>query len=476
MTDPQYPTDEELLLCSPDAERAVIGAVIISQGEAFHECRLELPDGAVEFHTVRWQWVWQAFEKMIANKTPIDLLTLSQQLESDGKLEDIGGSAELTGLVNAVPFSLNARAYAVIVHDFYFRRSMVKAANQVAAAAYDKTINRDQVTSNATTAINQVVRSTSNGRMVTISDSIAAVDRIIEANSKLDKFPGIPTPLIDLNKMMGGGAQKTDVNLLIGRPGQGKTSLLMQIAMHAAKYKVGESVFDDGKGYGMREDVFEYNHVAIFTMEMPHEQLTMRLLAQLANIDFQMLRAGKLRDNQWEAYYKAISDLSELDIYIEFIPGCTPSYMRSRCEILSSQGMLDLVCVDSLNLMQSDVNFGRRTDLATDYCAIQLKNIAAEFNVPIWAAHQMNRGIEHRGENAKPKLSDMNEGGEKPVDGTFFIHHELVDPDEKIAQDTRIKSSSIICEKQRNGPVGEIPVFFKQDRFKFCDVATIKLN
>lgn len=475
MTDTSQPEPEAPASVIPhnrEAEEATVGAVLINPKIFFDIQFLTAND----FYIHRNKWIWEAYIRLNEQRTPVDLLTLSEELDRMGLLAEVGGSAYLTSLINQVPSSLNAASYARIVEGHAIRRNMISAANTIAKAAYDESTKIAEVFSKAATAVNQVVRSANSSKLITIAESIAKVDRMVEANSKLEHMPGIQTPLVDLNRLMGGGAQKTDVNVLAGRPGQGKTSLLMQIALHAAKYKIGEEVLDTGSGSVERLDVYQRNHVVIFTMEMPDEQLTLRLLSQLANIDFHMLRAGKLKDYEWAAYYKAISDLSELDIYMEFVPGCTPSYMRSRCEIMAAQGTLDLVCVDSLNLMESDIDFRGRTDLKTDECAKQLKNIAADFNISLWATHQMNRGIEHRGDKSKPKLSDMNEGGEKPVDGIFFIYHELADPEEKITGKSRIAASAIMCEKQRNGPTGEIPVVFKQDRFKFENCTTIKLN
>jgi replicative DNA helicase len=470
-------TDGALLLHNREAEEAVVGSVLINE-EVFHDCRVILTEGAKEFGIHRNGFIWRAFEELVSAGTPIDLLTLSEQLQRNGQLEDVGGSAYLTSLISQVPSTLNAASYASIVHSYSLRRQMIFAADEIAKAAYDMKSTMDEVASRSTTSLNLVLRRTSSGRMVSISDSVALADKTIETNSQQEGMPGIQTPLADLNKLMGGGAQKSDANLIAGRPGQGKTSLLLQIAAHAAKYKIGETVETEDGGYGRRVNVFKYHHVAVFSGEMPHEQLTMRLLSMLSGIDYQTLRGGKLKDEQWEPYYMAISELSSLDVYIDDTPKPRPSYIRSRCEILASQGQLDMVCVDSLNLMTSDVDFRGRTDLATDYNAQELKNIAREFDVPVWAAHQFNRYIERRGSNSKPSLADLAEGGERPVDGVFFIYHEYNTDkeDDPITADTLIKSSSIVVGKQRNGPTGEVPVYFNKKRFKFESVSRIKLN
>jgi len=264
------------------------------------------------------------------------------------------------------------------------------------------------------------------------------------------RWCGIPTPLIDLNSVLGGGAQKTDLNLIVGRPGLGKTSLLLQIARHAAKYKIENRM------------EMKHNHVVFFSLEMPTDQLAMRILSQMTGIDFQLIRSGKIPADRQEDYYAALTELSSLNITLDFKPAATPSYIRSRCETLAAQGPLDLIIVDSLNLMRSDVDFRGRIDLATDYNAQELKNIASEFNIPSWASHQMNRDIERRGQNAKPTLADLREGGEQPATGVIFIHHEFSDESKKI-----ITSSNLVIAKQRNGPTDEVPVAFVKSLSRF---------
>ena len=428
---------------SREAEEAVVGAVLINP-DVFHECRIHLSSGE-EFYIHRLKWIWEAYEQMFLRKVPVDLLTLGNELSASGQLQEIGGPAYLTSLVNQVPSSLNAASYAAIVHDNFVRRRMINAANKVAEIAYDTTIALDAGISQATHTLSGAVAFQNNPRTHNIEDSLRRVDAKIEERGKLSILPGIPTGLVDMDKLLGGGAQDSDLLLIAGRPGDGKTSLLLQILLNSAYYKVSDKVYK--------------KRVVIFSLEMPEEQLVLRLLAQISGINSQDLRSGKIPDIKIAHYIHALDYLSSLDIVIDDTPGVSPAYIRSRCEILNAERKLDAVFVDSLNLMRSGMDF-RKSHEEVDYNATELKNIARELSIPVWSAHQMNRGVEYRGSNSKPKLADLREGGEQPSDVVMFIHHEKNESE-------RIVASYLVVDKHRNGPTDEIAVVFIGAQTKF---------
>lgn len=429
---------------SRESEEAVIGAVLINP-EVFHECRVQI-SAAEEFYIHRLGWIWSAVEGLFARKSPVDLLTLSEELKSRGQLAEIGGDPFLISLINTVPNSLNAAAYAAIVHDFAVRRRMINAANRVAQFAYDATLPLDEGIAKATHEISNAVAAKHNTRTSNIEDALRRVDAKIEERSKLSVLPGIPTGLIDLDRLLGGGAQDSDLLLIAGRPGQGKTSLLMQFLLHAAKYTIGEKVYR--------------KRVVVFSLEMPEEQLVLRLIAQLSGINYQELHSGKIPSAKLPDYIHALDVLSEMDIVIDDTPRVTPAYIRSRCEILNAERPLDAIFVDSLNLMSSGLNF-RHGHEEVDHNATELKNLAREFDIRLWCSHQMSRGVEYRGKNSKPQLSDLREGGEQPADVVMFIYHEMDEHGDTIV------SSALCVEKHRNGPPGEIAVVFRGAQTKF---------
>jgi len=442
-----------------EAEEAVLGSVLIGGDEVFHICRLELPAGGEEFYIHRNRWVWNACERLVDSGGTIDLLLLSDQLEKDGVLAEIGGSVYLTSLVNKVPTSINAPLYAGLIHETHIRRQLIAAANQIASMAYKGDLNVQEASSQATQSISSVVGQGQTKHTISIADSVREVDAMIAERSRSAELPGIPTPWTAYNKLLGGGAQNTDLNLIAGRPGKGKTTALMQIAMHGARYTVGTTI--------------RRNRVVIFSLEMPHKQLTLRLIASLSGIDYQLLQAGRVPDEKNDAYENALETLEDLEIEIEAKAAMTPAYIRSRCQILRAAGKLDMICVDSLNLMKAGSAFTSKREYAeADYCATELKNIANDFNIPVWAAHQMNRSAEKREDNTKPQLSDLRDGGEQPADGVMFIWHEI----EENNGEKTVKQSAFCQEKQRNGPTGEIPVVWQPQHTRFVNATTQRFN
>ena len=440
------PTDQTVdqVPHSRTAEEAVTGAVLVSP-DIFHECRLHIRTSD-EFYIHRHRMIWKAYETLIAEKTPVDIITVSDQLQKQGNLEDVGGAAYLTQLVGQVASTYNAPSYAGMVHESHVRRQMISAANKQAKLAYSAETPINEALVLSTRELASVVSIGFSSRIRSMSEAVKIVDDKIEERKKSGVKPGIPTGLIDLDKLMGGGAQDSDLLLIAARPGQGKTSLLLQLARAAARFTLSQKVYT--------------KRVVFFSLEMPEEQLVLRMISQMSGIDFQQLRAGEIPDNKYESYINAIDELSQLDIVIDDTPAVSAEYIQSRVQILDSESKVDAVFVDSLNLMNSGTN-AKRTDIEVDRNATGLKNVAREFNIPVWAAHQMNREVERRGDDARPKLSDLAEGGERPTDFVMFIYNKFDNIKKKI------ESSELIVEKHRNGPVGNVPVVFRQEQTKF---------
>lgn len=443
-----------------EAEEAVAGAILINP-EVFPECRIHIQSQEA-FFIHRQRWLWQAYEHLSQQGMPIDLLTVSDYLEKENKLNEIGGSAYLTSLVNAVPTSLNAEAYAKIVSDYHIRRNLIAAANNIATLAFktESGITIPEVLSKASHEITKVSKAVSVRNVITLSKSLSLQYDLLEERGKTGILPGIPTGFVDLDKLLGGGAQNEDLLMIAGRPGDGKTSVLLQIAKNSACYRVADEIFYDDEGVMHKRKNYEYKRIVIFSLEMSTEQLTLRLISQVSGIDYQVLRSGKIPNNQISLYLHAIEELSNLDIVLDGTPGATPSYIRSRCEILNAEKKIDAVFVDSLNLMKGDIRYNSKTE-EVDQNATELKNIAKELHIPVWCAHQMNRYIEHRSDNAKPKLSDLSEGGERPTDFVMFIWHKHDEETHKVTE------SEFCVEKHRNGPTGNIPIVFIRENTRF---------
>jgi replicative DNA helicase len=434
---------------SREAEEAVIGAVLIDP-ECFAVCRTILIDGEDAFYIHRLRFVWQAYSHLAERRIAIDNLTVSQELLSMGRLDEIGGPAFLASLLNAVPTTLNVDSYAQIVHESSIRRKTLAAANSIATAAYDPSLAIGEVMSTAAHAINQVSRQVADQHVISAHDSVKVVLDEMEKRQYGDTRI-IPTGLVDFDKKFGGGAHPGELNLIAARPGQGKTSLLLQIGRNACFY--GNNL----KSYKKR--------VAFFSLEMSHTQLTRRFICQLTGIDYRAIEDGTIAPEQMADFFAAVEKIADWDLVIDHKRGATPAYIRSRCDVLASEG-LDLVIVDSLNLMKSGVR-GIDDYKVPDYCATELYNLAGDFDVPVWCAHQMNRSVEGRGSNSRPQLSDLREGGEQPADGVIFIH--------AVEDNGIIDHHELVISKQRNGPTCAVPVIFRKNYFKFENAIEVKL-
>lgn len=438
---------------SREAEEAAIGAVLINP-EAYYHVKQHIKNSE-EFYIHRLRWVWEAYEALKAKETEIDLLTISDHLERKGLLNEAGGSAYLTSLINQVPNSMNAANYAELVHEHYVRRKIIAAANEIATLAYkDDTL--ENILSQSTGALSDAMAAGIRARTVTMSEGLIALDSKIEDRRVNGKKLGIPTGLIDLDKKLGGGAKDGDLLMISARPGKGKTSLLLQLCRNAAEYREGS--------------LEPRKRVVFFSLEMSQEQLMLRLLAQISGIDYQQLESGTFPDSKNQIYLNALDELAQLDIVIDDTPAVTPAYIGSRLKILNMESKVDIFFVDSLNLMTSNIDFKNRTDLAMDQKAMDLKNIARGMNIPCWVAHQMNRSVERRSENAKPMLSDLAEGGERPTDVVIFIWHEV----DEIKNE--IKRSELCLEKHRNGPTGDVPVVFREEHTLFENAYVSSFN
>lgn len=438
---------------SREAEEAVLGSVLINP-EMFHPIRMNLLGGAPEFYIHRHQWIWEACCDLVSNNAPIDLLTIGEELDRKGRLAEVGGPAYLTMLVNQVPSSLNAEAYADIVHSHFMRRQLIYGANEAASLAYDETLSTEEVTAKGIKAVTDRVSIAAQGAIQSMSNVAGETYDLIDQNAKSKILPGIQSGLLDLDDMLGGGWQKSDLILLSARPGGGKTSLLVQVAKHAARYAVNQTLFR--------------NHVLFFSGEMPAKQLTMRMVASMTGVDFQKLRSGRVDEADWPRVTQAIEELSDMTMHIDDTPLPLLSQIESRCDVMASQGKLDMVCVDYLQLVQSGMRFTKNVE-ELDYVTTRLKGIARKYNVPVLVAHQMNRSIEHRSDDSKPQLSDLNEGGEKAPDVVLFIWKH-VNPNSKDEETT------LVFGKHRNGPLGDVDVYFKKATTSFESVAVFSPN
>lgn len=430
---------------SQEAEEAVIGAVMINP-EAYYDVAQFLQ--ANDFYIHRHQWIWEAFTRLHERRIPIDLLTVSEELDQMGHLAEAGGPAYLTALINAVPTSLHAEAYGRRVEETAIRRRMLNAANDIAKLAYQEEAPVDAVMDEAEKAIFGV----SEKRLTRDLQSIQQVlsdyyDRIDQLANRDEETLGVPTGFIDLDRLLG-GMQPSDLLIVAGRPGMGKTAFMLSAAKNTAQT--------------------HKKHVAIFSLEMANEQLVQRLIAQETGIDSQRLRTGKLQDDEWPIFTHAIEVLSDTHIFLDDTPGLTPLQLRTKCRRLHMEFQLDLIVVDYLQLMSGGIRTDNRVQ-EVSHISRNLKILARELNVPVLAAAQLSRAVEQRADK-EPQLSDLRESGslEQDADIVMFIHRP-----EMYERDTAKQNiAQIKIAKHRNGPVGTIELVFRNNLAKFENAVT----
>ena len=428
-----------------EAEEAVLGSVMINP-EAYYDLAEFLE--ADDFYIHRHRWVWEAFKHLIENRSPIDFLTVTTELEQQGQLAEIGGAAYLTTLMGNVPSALHAETYGHIIEETAVRRRMLDAANQIAKLAYNEETGLEAVMDDAEKAIFGVSEKRMTRDLAPIDEVLSDFyDHISDLAARPDDIHGVPTGFIDLDRLLN-GLQPSDLIIVAGRPGMGKTGFALSLAKNAAQT--------------------HKKHVAIFSLEMGNEQLVQRLISQQTGIDSQRLRTGKLEDNEWALFTHAIETLGDTRIFLDDTPGITPLQLRTKCRRLHLEYGLDLIIIDYLQLMAGDTRNENRVQ-EVSYISRQLKNLAREINVPVLAAAQLSRAVEQRSDK-RPVLSDLRESGslEQDADIVMFIYRPEVYEDDPAKENV----AEVIISKHRNGPVGSVQLIFRKNLAKFENAAT----
>jgi replicative DNA helicase len=427
---------------SIDAENAVLGSIIINP-----EC-LPMVKGIIdqpdEFYIQRNQWIFAAVCSIEDRHLAIDILTVADELERTNKLSQAGGPSYITQLVANTPTSNNAESYAKIVHSHSVRRRMIDAASVIARNSYDETQVIEDSVANSVEALHSVVNRLIRGRGQTIAESLDDVDkRLVE----LAKGMGVSlkTGFVDLDRLLG-GMEPGQLILIAGRPGKGKTALMLNIAKNLAKH-------DD-------------RPVAFFSLEMSNEELTFRLVASETEIDSRLLKEGRLTEQQAIIFTDKKEQMANLPIILDDTKPLTMSTLRAKTVNLRARGMLDLVILDYIQLMEGT---GENRVQQVSYISRTLKMLAGELEVPIIAGCQLNRALEQRKEK-QPILSDLRESGslEQDADVVIFLHN----PDDF---NPKIPTEVIIA-KQRNGPLGTLELRFVKEYVLFQNLFTDKFK
>jgi replicative DNA helicase len=428
-----------------EAEEAVIGAVLINPEIYFDLAQFLQPD---DFYIHRHRWIWEAFTSLHEKRIPLDFLTLTEELESAGQLTEIGGPAYLTALLNQVPTSLHAESYGRMVEAAAIRRRMLTAANQIATLAY----NEGETIENVMEGAEKSVFNVNERRLKKDVKPIKTVlgdyyDLLEERINRPRDIYGVPSGFIDLDRMLT-GMNPSDLLIIAGRPGQGKSGFLLSVAKNAA--------------------LLHKKRVAIFSLEMSNEQVVQRLLSQETGIESQRLRSGNINTDENTLLVHAIGVLGDTQVFLDDTPAITPMALRTKCRRLHMEFGLDLIILDYIQLMGGDTRTENRVQ-EVSYISRSLKALARELNVPVLAAAQLSRAVEQRTDK-RPVLSDLRESGsiEQDADVVMFIYR----PDQYEKDTVKQNVAEIIVAKHRNGPTGSIELVFMSNLAKFVDAAT----
>ena len=436
---------DKLVPHNVEAEEAVLGSLLIDP-EALYRVSPFLKSD--DFYLQKNGWIYETILSLHERREPIDFVTVCDELERRERLEEIGGAAHVTHLINAVPSAIHAEAYGHIVEQSAIRRRLINAASRIAQLAYQEDEQIDEAVDRAEQALFSVSERRITRDLAPVQEVIRRYyDRIEYLYDHQDEPLGVPTGFIDLDRLLG-GLQRSDLILIAARPSVGKTSLGISVARHAAN--LGQ-------------------HVAIFSLEMSSEQVVQRMVSAETAIDAQRLRLGDLRDDEWPLFVQATGRLSDLPLFIDDTPSISVLQMRTKARRLHAEHGIDLILVDYLQLMTTGDrrNEGRVQEVS--YISRSLKGLARELDVPLVAISQLSRAVEQRSDK-RPILADLRASGslEQDADVVMFIYRdEMYNPD---TEDQNI--AEVIIAKHRNGPTGTVQLFFRDRLAQFLDAET----
>jgi replicative DNA helicase len=431
---------------SSEAEQSILGGLMLDND------KLEIIENIIEindFHRQDHKIIYEAIHILSIKNKPFDVITVSECLLSKNKLKKIGGFEYLIQLIKNTPGTANIKAYANIVNEYSILRKLIKAGSNIIETAinskgkkileiidysekqiFDISKNKDK--KSKIKIISEIFKKTIH-QVKTLSESSNNISGISSGFSKVDKLTS--------------GLQKSDLIIIAGRPSMGKTTFAMNIAEH--------NIMTTNKP------------VLIFSMEMPSEQIGMRLLSSLTKIELQKIRTGTLNENEWKQIMLKITTINTKKLFIDDSESLSPIDIRTKArKITKEHGQLGIIIIDYLQLMKiQGINENRTYEISE--ISRSLKSLAKELNVPLIALSQLNRSLEQRIDK-RPIMSDLRESGaiEQDADLIIFIYR-----DELYNKDSKYKGiAEIIIGKQRNGPLGNENLFYKGEYSTFENI------
>ena len=432
-----------------DMEEAVLGAVMLEKEAVITILDILKPES---FYREAHQKIFKAISDLSAREFPVDLYTVTEELRSHQELESVGGPVYLTQLTAKVVSAANVDYHARIVAQKYIQRELIRVSTEIQTRSFDDTYDVTELLDYSENALFQIAEGNIKREVAPINVVIKeAIREIEEAGKREDALVGTPSGFTKLDRLTSGW-QKAELVIIAARPSMGKTAFALSMARNMA--------IDHGK------------RVAIFSCEMSSIQLVNRLIIAETDIPGDKIKNGRLSEEEWKQLDTRIKKLVQAPIFIDDTPAISIFELRAKCRRLMAQHKLDIVIVDYLQLMSGPEHSGSR-EQEVSTISRSLKSIAKELNIPILALSQLNRSVEMRGGTKRPLLSDLRESGaiEQDADMVVFIHRQ-----DKFGIPTFEDGSStkgiaeIILAKNRNGPVDDVKLRFREEKAQFVDI------
>lgn len=433
---------------SVEAEQSVLGGIMLNNAvlEDFKDQLI-----AADFYLPQHQKIYSAILILDSRESPVDPLILSEELKNQNQLEAIGGDAYLLEIARNTPSASNVKAYADLVKERSIRRKLIEVSRKIADSAYNpEGRTAEELLNEAERRVFALGEERPKQGEPKILAEVAAevLEKLDSLELNAGGITGLTTGFAELDKMTS-GLQKSDLIIVAGRPSMGKTTLAMNLIESAIMHNDGAAV--------------------VFSMEMPADQLCMRMLSSLGRINQTQLRTGQLSDPDWDRITSTLSLIKDKPLYIDETPGLSPNDLRARTRrIARKEQNISIIMVDYLQLMQVSGTAENRTNEISEISR-SLKALAKEFNCPVVALSQLNRSLEQRN-NKRPIMSDLRESGaiEQDADVIMFVYRdEVYNPEEQNNKGL----AEIIIGKQRNGPRGTIPLLFTGQYTRFDNLA-----
>ncbi len=431
-----------------EAEESVLGACFLSKYALQKACENLTEDS---FYNEKNAKIFATLSSLMDKKIPIDLTTVTSDLKNRKVLKEVGGVEYLTEILNFVPTATNIDYYIKNVQDAAILRNLIETATQIASDGYQTAENVNEVLDDAEKKILNIVKNRKASEFKSIKEVLIKTENDLEKLSQAKgEITGLATGWYDFDKLTA-GLHENEFIIIAARPAMGKTAFALNLATHVA----------------MNND----KSVALFNLEMGAEQLAMRILSSLGQIEGYKLRTGNLLNNDWKRINEATSQLSDTNLFIDDTPGITIGEIRAKCRRLaSSEKGLGIIIIDYLQLISGGKNYGTNRQQEVSDISRSLKTLAMELHVPVIALAQLSRGVESR-EDKRPIMSDLRESGsiEQDADIVSFLYRDDYYNKEARREDD-ISISELIIGKHRNGPTATIELLFKKNTSTFLSL------